>query len=63
MLENIILFKFIGKCPFFYHILVSISEPRQHRFTKEKRLFHGMRIKSGRKIRVFEQGFDNIVCR
>lgn len=55
--------KFIGKCSLFTHILASISDLRQHRCTKEKRLFDGTRIKSGREIRVFEQGFDNTVCR
>lgn len=53
--------KFIAKCSF--STLASISELRQHRFTKEKRLFDDTRIKSGREIRVFEQGFDNTVCR
>ena len=53
--------KFIAKCSFF--TLASISELRQHGFTKEKRLFNDTRIKSGREIRVFEQGFDNTVCR
>lgn len=56
--------KFIGKCSFFFaYILASISELRQHRFTKEKRLFDGTRIKRGRESCVFEQGFDNTVCR
>lgn len=44
-------------------VLTSISELRQHRFTKEKHLFDYTRIKSGREICVFEQGFDNMVCR